>query len=184
MRPGHRRILLLGGTSEIGLAICAEYLAHAPATIVLACQPGDPVADAAAQQMRAAGARDVVVLDFDATAFDTHAAVLDAAWAGADVDVAIVAFGLLGDAEELWQDQAKAVQIAQVNYTGAVSVGVLLGQRLGAQGHGHPAAAVSFLLQGSGHDGHNACRYGNLSGSQSRGLQEGHICRSRGFADL
>ena len=50
--------------------------------------------------------------------------------------MAIVAFGLLGDAEELWQDQAKAVRIAEVNYTGAVSVGVLLGQRMSAQGFG------------------------------------------------
>ena len=132
--PG--RILLLGGTSEIGLAIIAEYLSHAPASVVLACRPGDPLADAAAQQVREAGASGVDVLDFDATAFDTHAAVLDAAWADADVDVAIVAFGLLGDAEELWQDHAKAVQIAQVNYTGAVSVGVLLGQRMKAQGYG------------------------------------------------
>lgn len=137
------KILLLGGTSEIGLAICAEYLGHAPATVVLACQPGDPLADAAARQLRDAGAKDVVVLDFDAAAFDTHAAVLDAAWAGADVDVAIVAFGLLGNAEELWQDHAKAVQIAQVNYTGAVSVGVLLGERMRAQGYGQIIAMSS-----------------------------------------
>jgi len=46
--------------------------------------------------------------------------VIDSAFAGGDVDVAIVAFGLLGNAEELWQDQRKAVQIAQVNYTAAV----------------------------------------------------------------
>ncbi|MEZ5088386.1 MAG: hypothetical protein R2719_00980 [Micropruina sp.] len=39
----------------------------------------------------------------------------------------MVAFGLLGDAEQLWQDQAKAVQLCNINYTGAVSVGVLLG---------------------------------------------------------
>lgn len=137
------KILLLGGTSEIGLAICAEYLGHAPATVVLACQPGDPATDAAVAQMRAAGASDVIALDFDATAFDTHAAVLDAAWRDADVDVAIVAFGLLGNAEELWQDQAKAVQIAQVNYTGAVSVGVLLGERMKAQGYGQIIAMSS-----------------------------------------
>ncbi len=139
--PG--KILLLGGTSEIGLAICAEYLRQAPATVVLACQPGDPVVADAVTTMTDAGAREVVVLDFDATAFDTHAAVLDRAWADADVDVAIVAFGLLGDAEQLWQDQAKAVQIAQVNYTGAVSVGVLLGERMKAQGYGQIIAMSS-----------------------------------------
>ena len=132
--PG--RILVLGGTSEIGLAIASEYLAHAPAEIVLACQPGDPQTEASADLMLEAGAPEVMVIDFDATAFDTHAEVIDAAWAGGDVDVAIVAFGLLGDAETLWRDQAKAVQIAQVNYTGAVSVGVLLGQKMSAQGYG------------------------------------------------
>ena len=37
-----QKILLLGGTSEIGLAICAEYLHRGPAEIVLAALPGDP----------------------------------------------------------------------------------------------------------------------------------------------
>ena len=50
--------------------------------------------------------------------------------------MAIVAFGLLGDAEELWQNQRKAVQIAEINYTAAVSVGVLLGEKMRAQGFG------------------------------------------------
>ena len=62
--------------------------------------------------------------------------MIDAAFAGGDVDVAIVAFGLLGDAEELWQNQRKAVQIAEINYTAAVSVGVLLGEKMRAQGFG------------------------------------------------
>ena len=129
-------VLLLGGTSEIGLAIVKEYLAKQPLRVVLGVQPGDELKDATVADLKAAGASEVDALDFDATAFDTHPGVIDAAWAIADVDVAIVAFGLLGDAEELWQDQAKAVQIAQVNYTGAVSVGVLLGQKMKAQGYG------------------------------------------------
>lgn len=140
-------ILLLGGTSEIGLAIVAEYLTRAPAKVVLGVQPGDPLADATVADLRAKGARDVVVLDFDATAFDSHPDIVDAAWADADVDVAIVAFGLLGDAEQLWQDQRKAVQIAQVNYTGAVSVGVLIGQRMKAQGFGQIIAMSSAAGQ-------------------------------------
>ena len=129
-------VLLLGGTSEIGLAIVAEYLAKQPLRVVLGVQPGDELREQTVAQLTAAGATAVDVLDFDATDFEAHPGVIDAAWALADIDVAIVAFGLLGDAEELWQDQAKAVQIAQVNYTGAVSVGVLLGQRMKAQGYG------------------------------------------------
>ncbi len=136
-------ILLLGGTSEIGLAICRAYLADGPARVVLAVRPGDPDAKRAVADLAGAGARDVQVIDFDAEAFDTHDAVLATAWAQGDVDVAIVAFGLLGQAEQLWQDHAKAVQIAQVNYTGAVSVGVLVGQRFKAQGHGQIIAMSS-----------------------------------------
>lgn len=129
-------VLLLGGTSEIGVAIISEYLANGPLRVILGVQPGDELVDDTVTVLRAAGASEVVVLEFDATAFDTHPQVIDDAWSVADVDVAIVAFGLLGDAEELWQNQAKAVLAANVNYTGAVSVGVLLGQKMKAQGYG------------------------------------------------
>jgi decaprenylphospho-beta-D-erythro-pentofuranosid-2-ulose 2-reductase len=141
-------ILLLGGTSEIGLAICERYLQNAHARILLACLPDDPGRDDAVAQMKAAGAKSVEVVDFDAVDTDSHPAVIDAAFKNGDggprdVDVAIVAFGLLGDAEELWQNQRKAVQIAEINYTAAVSVGVLLGEKMRAQGFGRIIAMSS-----------------------------------------
>src|SRR6202048_66783 len=132
-------VLLLGGTSEIGLAICARYLQNAHARILLAAMPDDPGRDDAVAQMKAAGARSVELIDFEATDTDSHPKMINAAFAGGDrrdIDVAIVAFGLLGDAEELWQNQRKAVQIAEINYTAAVSVGVLLGEKMRAQGFG------------------------------------------------
>ena len=136
-------ILLLGGTSEIGLAICERYLRDAPARVILAALPGDPGREDAVAQMTAAGAKSVTVVDFDAVDTQTHPAVIDECFSGGDVDVAIVAFGLLGDAEELWQDQPKAVQIATINYTAAVSVGVLLGARMRRQGFGQIIAMSS-----------------------------------------
>jgi decaprenylphospho-beta-D-erythro-pentofuranosid-2-ulose 2-reductase len=136
-------ILLLGGTSEIGLAIVREYLSARPLRVILGVQPDDPVADDAVNGLLGFGATAVDVLEFDATDCPTHPQVIDAAWAIADVDVAIVAFGLLGDAERLWQDQSAAVRAAQVNYTGAVSVGVLLGQKMKAQGYGQIIAMSS-----------------------------------------
>ena len=136
-------ILLLGGTSEIGLAICERYLQNAHARILLADLPEHPRKDDAVAAMTAAGAKSVEWIDFDGTQSDTHPTVIDAAFAGGDVDVAIVAFGLLGDAEELWQNQRKAVQIAEINYTAAVSVGVLLGEKMRAQGFGQIIAMSS-----------------------------------------
>lgn len=136
-------ILLLGGTSEIGLAICERYLRNAPARVVLACMPGDPLRDTAKAQLTQAGAKSVEIIDFDAVDTGSHPGVIEAAFEGGDVDVAIVAFGLLGDAEELWQNQRKAVQIAEINYTAAVSVGVLLGEKMRAQGFGQIIAMSS-----------------------------------------
>jgi decaprenylphospho-beta-D-erythro-pentofuranosid-2-ulose 2-reductase len=129
-------ILLLGGTSEIGLAICERYLQNAHARILLAAMPDDPGRDAAVAQMKAAGARSVELIDFQALDADSHPKTIDQAFAGGDVDVAIVAFGILGDAEELWQNQRKAVMAAEINYTAAVSVGVLLAEKMRAQGFG------------------------------------------------
>ena len=136
-------VLLFGGTSEIGLAICAEYLKKGPARIILAALPDDQGRDDAVAQMMAAGASKVEVIDFDAVDTESHPKVVAQAWADGDVDVAIVAFGLLGDAEELWQNQRKAVQIVGINYTAAVSVGVLIGEKMRAQGFGRIIAMSS-----------------------------------------
>jgi decaprenylphospho-beta-D-erythro-pentofuranosid-2-ulose 2-reductase len=136
-------ILLLGGTSEIGLAICERYLRNAAARVILADLPHHPKRDAAIAQMTAAGAKAVDWIDFDGIDTASHPDVIDKAFAGGDVDVAIVAFGLLGDAEELWQNQRKAVQVAQINYTAAVSVGVLLGEKMRGQGFGQIIAMSS-----------------------------------------
>jgi decaprenylphospho-beta-D-erythro-pentofuranosid-2-ulose 2-reductase len=139
-------ILLLGGTSEIGLAICERYLRNAPARIVLTALPDDPLRDKAVEQMKAAGAKSVELIDFDAVDTESHPKVIEAASTDGggprDID-AFFAFGLLGDAEEVWQNQRKAVQVAEINYTAAVSVGVLLGERMRAQGFGQIIAMSS-----------------------------------------
>ncbi len=131
-----QNILLLGGTSEIGLAICQEYLKKGPARVVLAALPNDPLRADSVAQLEAAGASKVEVIDFDALDTGSHPKVIEQAWANGDIDVVIVAFALDGDAEELWQNQAKAVRVAEVNYTAGVSVGVLAGEKLKAQGFG------------------------------------------------
>lgn len=134
-------LLLLGGTSEIALAIAQRYAGRRPLRVVLAARPS-PRLDAAAAKLRDAGAT-VSTMDFEATDFTAHQAVLDKAFADGDIDVAVVAFGLLGDAEQAWQDHSRAVELAQVNYTAPVSVGVALAERMRRQGHGHIVALSS-----------------------------------------
>ena len=43
-------ILVLGGTSEIGLAITEEYLSKSPARVILAALPNDPLRESAVAQ--------------------------------------------------------------------------------------------------------------------------------------
>ncbi|OBG45418.1 short-chain dehydrogenase [Mycobacterium alsense] len=169
-------ILLLGGTSEIGLAICERYLQNARARIILAAMPDDPGRDDAVAQMSAAGARSVELIDFEATDTDSHPKMLDQAFGNGDVDVAIVAFGLLGDAEELWQDQRKAVRIAEINYTAAVSVGVLLGEKMRAQGFGQIIAMSTVA-------GERVRRSNFVYGSTKAGLDGFYLGLSEALRD-
>jgi decaprenylphospho-beta-D-erythro-pentofuranosid-2-ulose 2-reductase len=134
-------LLLLGGTSDIALAIAEQYASARPLRIVLAARPSERRA-AAAKQLAEAG-NDVVELDFDAMDTDSHPDVIARAFADGDIDVSVVAFGVLGDAERAWQEHAAAVEMAHVNYTAAVSVGVALAERLKAQGHGAVIALSS-----------------------------------------
>lgn len=134
-------LLLLGGTSDIALAIAERYAARRPLRVVLAARPSER-RTAAAKRLSDAG-NEVAELDFDATDTASHPAALDQAFAGGDIDVAVVAFGLLGDPERAWQDHAAAVELATVNYTAAVSAGVALADRLKRQGHGSVIALSS-----------------------------------------
>lgn len=142
-----QNILLLGGTSEIGLAIVKEFLTKGPAKVILAARTSSPRIEAAVAEVEAAGASAVEVIDFDATDFSSHRETIDLAFADGDVDVSIVAFGTLGDQEALWQDQNLAVESAETNFTAPVSVGVLLAEKLKLQGHGTIIALSSVAGQ-------------------------------------
>ena len=128
-------LLLLGGTSDIALAIARTYAGRGPGLrVVLAARPGDR-RTAAAAELEGLGCR-VSEVDLDARDHASHAATIDAAFAEGDVDVAVVAFGLLGDAEQAWQDAEHALELAEVNYAAPVHLGVLLANRLREQAHG------------------------------------------------
>jgi decaprenylphospho-beta-D-erythro-pentofuranosid-2-ulose 2-reductase len=134
-------VLLLGGTSEIGLAIVRRLAGGRPIRVILAGRASTRLDEAVAGLEQDGCA--VQTLDFSATDTGTHAEVVAKAFAGGDVDVAVVAFGLLGDAEAAWQDVDTAVELATVNYTAAVSVGVALAGQFRSQGHGAIVALSS-----------------------------------------
>ena len=152
-------ILLLGGTSEIGLATVEAFASDRPLRVVLAGRPSSRL-DEAKARLEARGCA-VEVIPFDAREGDVE--VVAKAFTGGDIDVALVAFGLLGDNEKAWTDVATAVELAQVNYTAAVGVGVALGERMTAQGHGSIVAFSSVA-------GERARRSNFVYGSTKAGL--------------
>jgi len=131
---GVQSALVLGGSSEIGLAIARRLVDDRCRRVVLAGRPS-PRLDEAASELRAAGA-EVDLVDFDAAAPDTHAKALQTAFDGGDLDVVVLAFGVLGDQEDFDRDPLAAVDAVTVNYTGAVSSGLLVAEHLRRQGHG------------------------------------------------
>lgn len=128
-------ILLLGGTSDIGLAIVRELLSPNTQTVVLACR------DVEKGEAAAVGLRHdrlaVHVVHFDGAAADTHEAVIgDICERYGDIDVAVIAFALLGDGGATSSDAAQAATIAQVNFTGTVTATIAVANRMKTQGHG------------------------------------------------
>ncbi|NYH80396.1 decaprenylphospho-beta-D-erythro-pentofuranosid-2-ulose 2-reductase [Actinopolyspora biskrensis] len=134
-------LLLLGGTSDIALATAEQYARRRPLRIVLAARPSERL-EAAAERLRGTGST-VTTVPFDARNPDTHADTLDKAFADGDIDISLVAFGTLGDQEELWTDVEAAREMAEINYVAPVTVGVLLAERMRKQGHGHIVALSS-----------------------------------------
>jgi decaprenylphospho-beta-D-erythro-pentofuranosid-2-ulose 2-reductase len=135
-------VLVLGGTSEIGLAIAGELARPRRATVVLAGRD-EAALEASGATLTDAGRVEVVA--FDAADPSTHDDTLVAAARAArsDIDVVVVAFGLLGDQRADQAGGDGAVRVATTNYVGAVSVGLAAARALKAQGHGTIVALSS-----------------------------------------
>ena len=128
------RTLLLGGSSDIGVAICAAFSAGRQGTVILAGRPTD--------ERRAAGARltstglTAEEVDLDVTDTASHASFVEAVFAEGDVDLAVVAFGSLSEQSKLLEDPDAAVAMAHVNFVGPMSLGLRTANAMAAQGRG------------------------------------------------
>ncbi len=154
-------LLLLGGTSDIGVAIAERYLAARPVRIVLAARPSER-RDTVAARLTVRGAT-VQVVDFEALDTAAHPKVIAQARADGDIDLAVIAFGQLGTQHQLETDPGAAADLARVNYVAAVSTGVALAETMRRQGHGVIVALSSVA-------GERARRSNFVYGSTKAGL--------------
>ncbi|MFD3931125.1 decaprenylphospho-beta-D-erythro-pentofuranosid-2-ulose 2-reductase [Streptomyces sp. NPDC058614] len=154
-------LLILGGTSEIALATARRLIARRTRTVWLAGRPS-PALERAAEHLRGLGA-DARTVAFDALDPESHEPLLGKVFAEGDIDMVLLAFGVLGDQARDEQDPVSAVRVAQTNYTGAVSAGLVCARALQAQGHGSLVVLSSVA-------GERARRSNFIYGSSKAGL--------------
>jgi decaprenylphospho-beta-D-erythro-pentofuranosid-2-ulose 2-reductase len=129
-------VLVLGGGSDIGAAVAERLVRDGARTVVLAGRAPERFGEVE-QRLRDAGAVEVLTVPFDADDTDSHEQlVADVVGKVGDLDVAVLAFGVLGDQAVDERDARSAVAVARTNYLGGVSVLTVLGERLRQQGHG------------------------------------------------
>jgi decaprenylphospho-beta-D-erythro-pentofuranosid-2-ulose 2-reductase len=131
-----RRIVVLGGTSEIALATVRELAATAPREVALLGRDGARLA-AAAEALTRDGCGGVSTIEVDALATEQHEAAVATAFERlGGADIVILAVGLLGERGGLPDDVEDAVDVLRVNVVGAGSLLIWAARRLEAQRHG------------------------------------------------
>jgi decaprenylphospho-beta-D-erythro-pentofuranosid-2-ulose 2-reductase len=125
------RILLLGGTSEIGLAILASLSTPPDTEVILAGRDE--------QRLAAAGKElpyQVRTMAYDATETGRHQAFADAVFADGPLDMVISAAGVLIPQDEAERDVRRAAEMVETNFTGHVTSLLAIAARMRAQGRG------------------------------------------------
>jgi decaprenylphospho-beta-D-erythro-pentofuranosid-2-ulose 2-reductase len=156
-------VLVLGGTSDIALATVRLLVADRARLVVLAARDPAKLSETS-DELRDAGAETVEAVAFDAQETSAHAELIDAVFDRPDdIDLAVVAFGVLGDQEELLADPGAAADTVNVNFTGATSALLAVADRMRRQGHGTIVVLSSVA-------GERARRSNFIYGSAKAGL--------------
>jgi decaprenylphospho-beta-D-erythro-pentofuranosid-2-ulose 2-reductase len=125
------RVLLLGGTSEIGLAVLAALDLPASAEVILAGRDEHRLT-AAAKELSSS----VRTVSYDAADTGRHQAFTDEIFGDGPLDMVISAVGLLVPQTELERDVQRAAAMIDANFTGHVTTLLAIAARMRAQRHG------------------------------------------------
>ena len=113
-------VLVVGGRSDIGQALIERLQRERALRVIRGVRSPQGLEE----------------LRFDALDRASHGAFVDAAFAGGDIDLVVVAVGILGDQATDERDALAALAVIDTNLVGAVSVLIPIANRLRKQGHG------------------------------------------------
>ncbi|MDQ6822670.1 MAG: SDR family NAD(P)-dependent oxidoreductase [Actinomycetota bacterium] len=130
------RVLLVGGTSEIGLAIVRRLAVDRPVRVTLLGRDRARLEQALTGLDRGQGVEGEVD-ELDAEDLATHSEVIERAFSRAGgFDLVVLAVGLLGAQAGLDADPAQAVRVMRVNFLGSGSLLMESLRRLRERGAG------------------------------------------------
>ncbi len=136
-------VLLIGGTSDIGRAIVRELSPRREVVLL----GRDPTALArVAEELATELHVKVEVVLWDASLASDDSGIFDTVFAQRDIDVAVVAVGVLGDVSTHLSRPRAAVEMAGATYLGAMSALLHSARHMKSQGHGHLVVLSSFAV--------------------------------------
>jgi decaprenylphospho-beta-D-erythro-pentofuranosid-2-ulose 2-reductase len=162
-----RKVLVVGATSAIAQETSRRFAAYGAHLFLTGRDPEK--LSSVAQDLRLRGATQVDTAVLDVVDLTRHEAVLDTAFAAlGEVDVALIAHGVLPDQSHCEQSASDALAALTVNFTATVALLTPLANRLEAQRRGC-LAVISSVAGDRGRQSNYV--YGASKGGLDRFLQ-------------
>lgn len=132
-----QNLAVFGGTSEIGLAILKRLIKPGVAHVVLVSRNIDAAAQSIEPLVENFPDLEIHHVRYDAAdaASMTHV-VEEVVQAIGDIDIAVIAQGLLNEGVDNYENPAAVIDMASVNFTGTMVLMYALAVRMKAQGYG------------------------------------------------
>lgn len=130
-------MVVFGGTSEIGLAIAKHLVGPGVTRLALVSRDTASAASQVAAMGLATSGLELSHVSFEAGDAKAMPGVVDDVVAKVgDIDVAIVAQGVLREGHDYYSDPAAVTEVAHVNFTGTMALLYALAHKLRSQGYG------------------------------------------------
>jgi len=128
-------VLILGATSPIARALAQEFAGRGESVFLAARDVEE--AHRIASDIHVRFGVQAMSGAFDATDLDAHPALIELAESElGDIEVALLAFGEMGEQQRSEEDSSSARRVIDTNYTGSVSISEALAERMIGRGRG------------------------------------------------
>jgi decaprenylphospho-beta-D-erythro-pentofuranosid-2-ulose 2-reductase len=129
-------VAVFGGGSDIAVATVRQLIGRGCTRVLLAARRPDELAEIAAG-LKEHGADAIELVPFDASDPASHAEVVRDVFSRlGEIDLVLLAFGVLGDQADFDREPDAAVAAVETNYVGTVSVALRVATEMRRQGHG------------------------------------------------